>query len=379
MRFAINAKDFKKMVDKALTGTEKKGYISYLQCIKMQVLDNVLYLSGTDLTVFLTCKYDLGNGCVNGLTLVDRDDLKMLSKLSGLLEIETEEDTLRISVNQKIIRIPALSADEYPEFPIIDEIEEIGTAPQDDFLDAVENLSSFLSKADNNMWLICYNVDFQKRKIYALDGYRVGWKSISMNTNSDIADYGLLGISLGIFKKVLNAKSSDEITFSITDKYIKISGGDFTYIQKRIDGKYFDIDLLTMQPYEKYFCVDTKQLLDIVKYDCSVIDKKKSLPILMYVKDKLTVYYASQRCEVLDKIEIDHELDGDVLMGFNPLYWLDVLNVTDSDTIQVYISNPKAPVKIEANKYGFLLSPVNLTKNDQIIEKFQKFIKKDIM
>lgn len=379
MRFHIGAKVLKEMIDKALTGVAKRAAVYNLTCVKIEVLDGVLYLSGTDTGVFLTCKYDLGSNCEEGVILVDRDDLKVLTKLQGFLIIETEENILKISVNQKVVRIPALSIEDYPDFPSLGEIKEIGTVPQDDFLDAVVNLSSFLSKTDNNVWVTCYNVNFQKRKIYALDGYRVGWKNISITTKSDITDYGILGTSLGIFKKVLNAKSSNDITFSVSDKYIQISGNDFTYAQKRLDGKYFDVERLMSQSYDKYFCVDTKQLRDILKYDCAVIDKKSLMPILMCVKNDLTVYYANQRCEFLDKLEINNRLEEGLLIGFNPFYCLDVLNVSDSDIIQVYAANPRTPVKIEANKYGFVLLPVNLTKSDQIVEKFQKRIEKHII
>jgi DNA polymerase-3 subunit beta len=65
----------------------------------------------------------------------------------------------------------------------------------------------------------------------------------------------------------------------------------------------------------------------------------------------------------------DHNGD-DLSIGFNPYFWMDVLKVSDSDILSVGGVNCKAPFFIKANKYSFLILPVNLNSEVEAMEKY---------
>ena len=62
------------------------------------------------------------------------------------------------------------------------------------------------------------------------------------------------------------------------------------------------------------------------------------------------------------KEDIDIEKEGkDILIGFNPKFFIEALRVIDEEEITIYMVNPKAPcfIKDENGSYIYLILPVN--------------------
>ena len=60
--------------------------------------------------------------------------------------------------------------------------------------------------------------------------------------------------------------------------------------------------------------------------------------------------------------EIDIEKEGkDILIGFNPKFFIDALRVIDEEEVSLYMVNPKAPcfIKDDEGKFIYLILPVN--------------------
>ena len=60
--------------------------------------------------------------------------------------------------------------------------------------------------------------------------------------------------------------------------------------------------------------------------------------------------------------EIDVKKDGkDILIGFNPKFFIDALRVIDDEEVALYMVNPKAPcfIKDDEGTFIYLILPVN--------------------
>ena len=60
--------------------------------------------------------------------------------------------------------------------------------------------------------------------------------------------------------------------------------------------------------------------------------------------------------------DIDIEKEGkDILIGFNPKFFIDALRVIDDEEVTLYMVNPKAPcfIKDDQGSYIYLILPVN--------------------
>ena len=64
--------------------------------------------------------------------------------------------------------------------------------------------------------------------------------------------------------------------------------------------------------------------------------------------------------------DIDIEKEGkDILIGFNPKFFIDALRVIDDEEVTLYMVNPKAPcfIRDEEETYTYLILPVNINQN----------------
>ena len=87
-------------------------------------------------------------------------------------------------------------------------------------------------------------------------------------------------------------------------------------------------------------------------------DKK---PIIMNVTDGAMELKINSFIGSMNE-EIDIKKDGiDMLIGFNPKFFIDALRVIDEEDVFIYMVNPKAPcfIKDEKESYIYLILPVN--------------------
>ena len=65
--------------------------------------------------------------------------------------------------------------------------------------------------------------------------------------------------------------------------------------------------------------------------------------------------------------DIDKKKDKkDIMIGFNPKFFIDALRVIDEEEVNLYMVNPKAPcfIKDEEGTYTYLILPVNFSTSN---------------
>lgn len=66
-----------------------------------------------------------------------------------------------------------------------------------------------------------------------------------------------------------------------------------------------------------------------------------------------------------EDIEIEKE-GKDMMIGFNPKFFMDALRVIDEEDVMLYMVNPKAPcfIRDDNDEYIYLILPVNFNSAD---------------
>ena len=76
----------------------------------------------------------------------------------------------------------------------------------------------------------------------------------------------------------------------------------------------------------------------------------------------LAPYFYVGEDDELTGVDIDIVKEGkDILIGFNPKFFIDALRVIDEEEVSLYMVNPKAPcfIKDDEGKFIYLILPVN--------------------
>ena len=113
--------------------------------------------------------------------------------------------------------------------------------------------------------------------------------------------------------------------------------------------------------YETKIKINKRELLDCIDRTTPLVKEGDKKPIIMNIQDgnmelKINSFIGSM------KENIGIQKSGkDILIGFNPKFFIDALRVIDEEEITLYMVNPKAPcfIKDDNETFIYLILPVN--------------------
>lgn len=372
LKIKVEGKELKGIIEKALCNMDKKAAFPLLTKVILSDDGNKLTAYTTNLEGYLQVSTDTYTSIETGSVGIDEEDLKVLLKMNNEVTITELEDSILIQNVKKNISLMKYDITDFPVIPediFVDSLRY----KENDFAETINNLATFTSDNENNKVMSCFHFNITDSRVETLDGHRIGMKTI--NDNEKIKEEGKILIYNTIvadLKKTLDKKSESEIIISQSSKYIKVVGNNFTYIQRMVEGEYYKVGQMLISDFKLSFKADTEEMLSHMKYYTdNVIDKKERKPVVLKVlNNTITTYARNTRFEVSDSMEIKDHSGEDILIGFNPYFFVDALKIADSDTVSVGGTNYKAPFFINANKYSFVILPVNLNSEIEAMEKY---------
>lgn len=381
MKFTMNAKELKAMMEKGLAAIDKKVTLDSLKKLYMQVEeDGTVKMWGTDMEHFAEIRTNNAFDTSPGVLGIDIDDIKIISKMNGdvtLEDVSTEmQQRINIKCGKKIVTIPRYANTDI-FLPAMDDTEtHILSVVENWLLETIVNLSLFTAGTDVNKMMDVFNFNTKQKRIEALDGFRIGMRSLEnqniiVETENPFDTVKLHVKCLPVFKKIMDKKSDSEVKVYQDQKFIRVEGKDFTYIIKRVDGQYFNIEQMLTNSRDFVFNVDREEMLNVMKYNADMVKAENKPTILHSENGKLYSFLRTSRYETFDEIEAKNlTMNENLFIGFNPHYLVDILSVIDSDNPVFRGSKRSAPMFIDGDEYNFLVLPVNVIGED--VMEFRK-------
>ena len=113
--------------------------------------------------------------------------------------------------------------------------------------------------------------------------------------------------------------------------------------------------------YETKIQINKKELLNCIDRATLLIKEGDKKPIIMNITDESMELKINSFIGSMNE-DIDIRKDGkDILIGFNPKFFIDALRVIDEEEITLYMVNPKAPcfIRNDEESFIYLILPVN--------------------
>lgn len=387
MKFTMNAKELKTMMEKGIAAIDKKASLSSLTRLYFEVDGNgIVKVLGTNIEHYAEVRTDSAYQTSPGVLGISIDDIKIISKMSGEISIEdvsTEKEMkINIRCGKKNVTIPRYENTDI-FLPSMDDTEEkIFTIKENWLLDTVVNLNTYTSDAISNKMFQVFNFNAKSKRVEALEGHRIGMRTLENQTIHTVAEnpfdmVKLNNICVPVFKKIMDKKSEKEVVISQDKKYIKVEGNDFTYIVRRIDGEYFKVDQMLDIAEDFRFAPDRESILEAMKYDADLAkaDNADRKPVVLHSENgNLYSYINTVKYEAFDELETKEiQMKDSLYIAFNPQFLSDAFSIVDSDNPVCIGNNAKAPMLITGNEYSFLVLPVNITSDDYSV-KFAEHI-----
>ena len=169
------------------------------------------------------------------------------------------------------------------------------------------------------------------------------------------------GKTLQEISKIIPGAVDEDVIIYLTDNHIVFDFDSTTVVSRLIEGEYFKIDQMLSSDYETKVRINKKELLNCIDRATLLVKEGDKKPIIMNITDgnmelKINSFIGSMN------EDIDIEEDGkDIMIGFNPKFFIDALRVIDEEDVNLYMVNPKAPcfIKDDEGKFIYLILPVN--------------------
>lgn len=373
IKFTMNAKELKVMIDKGMTAIDKKHCNPEYKKLYFQIdQSGLLRVLGSNAEQYIEIRSDQTYDVQPGVFGIDIADIKIVTKMKGNIIVEdvTTEDMgdvgkINIKCGKKTVTIPRYqNVDIF--LPTMDGTEEkILAAKENWLLETLVNLETYTSDSMNET-MQCFNFNTKDNRIEALDGHRLG-----MRTLRDQEVYSENSVMLNrscvpVFKKAMSKKSESKVTISQDEKYVKVDGNDFTYVRRKQDGTYFDVEKLLRFDSDFKFVPDRESMLEMAKYNNELrVNDGKDAPVVFHSENGgLYSYIKTHKYEAFDEIATsENNMKSDLYIAFNPSYIADAFSIVDSDEPECVGINAKSPIVIKGDEYSFLILPINIKNN----------------
>ncbi len=341
--------------------------MSILECVMIDATANQIKLMANDM--------EIGIETIIEGTIIERGviavDAKIFSDMIRHLPNEdvtiiTNESTFAttISCGKEHYDLSGKTGSDFPLIPIIPRNQPI-VIPQFRLKDIIRQTIFSTSENDANRMMggELFEIAADKLRVVSLDGHRISIRNVVLADSYVDQKVIVPAKTLNELSKIMNGGPDDLVKIYITENHIIFEFEETTVVSQLIDGEYFRIDHMLSTDYETKITLNKKDLLDKITRANLLVSEVDKKPIILNITDgRMEMKIVSARGSYDGDLAISKE-GRDIMIGFNPKFFIEALRVIDDDRIDIYMVSPKAPcfIRDDGGSYNYLILPVNFT------------------
>ena len=338
--------------------------MNILECILIDASTDEIKFTANDMELGIETKIE-GEIVEHGIIALDAkifsEIVRKLPDNEVTIETDNSFQTL-ITCEKPKFNIIGKSGEDFSYLPYVERMDSI-IMSQFTLKEVIRQTIFSIADNDNNKLMTgeLFEISENQLKVVSLDGHRISIRNINLKDYYKYKKVVVPGKTLNEISKILPGSADKEVVIYITDNHIIFEFDQTTVVSRLIEGEYFRIEQMLSSDYETKVRINKKELLDCIDRATLLIKEGEKKPIIMNVADghmelKINSFIGSMN----EDIDIDKE-GKDILIGFNPKFFIDALRVIDEEEVTLYMVNPKAPcfIKDDEESYIYLILPVN--------------------
>lgn len=338
--------------------------MAILECILIDASANEIKLTANDMELGIETKIE-GEIAERGVIALDAKIFSEIVRKLPDSDVTIETDAsfkTTITCEKAKFNIVGKSGDDFSYIPYIERNEPI-IMSQFTLKEVIRQTIFSIADNDNNKLMTgeLFEIEENDLKVVSLDGHRISIRNIELKNNYSHKKVVVPGKTLQEVSKILPGSAEDEVSIFLTDNHIVFEFENTTVVSRLIEGEYFKIEQMLSSDYETKVKINKRELLDCIDRATLLVKEGDKKPIIMNITDgtmelKINSFIGSMN----EDIDIAKE-GKDILIGFNPKFFIDALRVIDEEEVTLYMVNPKAPcfIKDDEGTFIYLILPVN--------------------
>ena len=338
--------------------------MAILECILIDASANEIKLTANDMELGIETKIE-GEIAERGVIALDAkifsEIVRKLPDSDVVIETDASFKTT-ITCEKAKFNIVGKSGDDFSYIPYIERNEAI-TLSQFTLKEVIRQTIFSIADNDNNKLMTgeLFEIEENHLKVVSLDGHRISIRNIELKNNYEHKKVVVPGKTLQEVSKILPGSAEEDVNMFLTDNHIVFEFDDTTVVSRLIEGEYFKIEQMLSSDYETKVKINKRELLDCIDRATLLVKEGDKKPIIIHITDGSMELKINSQIGSMNE-DIDIVKDGkDILIGFNPKFFIDALRVIDEEEVSLYMVNPKAPcfIKDDEGKFIYLILPVN--------------------
>ena len=366
MKFTLSREALLNPLQLVVGVVERRQTLPILSNVLLSLEGNLLSMTGTDLEVEIKGSTEVvSSGEAGEVTVSARKFLDICRSLpdGAQVDFSSSEGKAQIVSGRSRFSLATLPAN---EFPSVDEGEQnVEFSVSGSMIRGLIDSTSFaMAQQDVRYYLngMLWEVTHNQLRVVATDGHRLALcdghceVAVDDKISAILPRKGIIELS--------RLLADDEARVSIGSNHIRVTGADYCFTSKLVDGSYPDYDRVVPKGGDKLVVGDREQLKQAFGRTAILSNEKYRGVTIQLVNGAMHLAANNPEQEEAQE-EVSVAYEGDSLeIGFNVSYLLDVLNVLKSKEIRFTLADSNSSALVEdasgASKATYVVMPMRL-------------------
>lgn len=353
MHFLIETKLLYQALRKVVGIISGRPRLPILNHVLLEINENYLFITATDLEIEITVKVLLNNVCSNdfSITVSGRKLFSICSSISEYLKISVElkNNKLMINSGSSSFSLSTFSSVDFPKLESQKDVAELEISQI--VLRKIIELTQFaMGNEDVRYYLngIFFEVKNSIIRVVATDGHRLAVCSVFINRLSLFHTMIIPRKSICEILRLLSfEKKSLPISMRMNNHSVCLKINDYTITSKLVDAVFPDYHNIFVKQSNSMLEVLSDRLKQALKR-AAIISHEKSRIVKFVLIDNVLKIIAKNFENEISEETLDVIYTGtNMEISFNVSYLLDVLNVINTKIVRFLFTNASSSVQLE--------------------------------
>ncbi len=365
MKFSLSREALLNPLQLVVGVVERRQTLPILSNVLLSLQGDRLSLTGTDLEVEIVGSTQVSSADEGGeVTVSARKFLDICRSLpeGAQVDFSSSDGKAQLKSGRSKFTLATLPAN---EFPSVDEGERnIEFIVQASVLKGLIEATSFaMAQQDVRYYLngMLWELSTNKLRAVATDGHRMALCDAACEVSVESSMAAILPRK-GIME-LSRLLGDEDVTVTMGSNHIRITGADYCFTSKLVDGAYPDYDRVLPKGGDKLVVGDRAELKQAFSRTAILSNEKyRGVRILLSNGVIKMVANNPEQEEAEEEVTVNYAGD-DLEIGFNVSYLLDVLNVLKGAEVRLTLSDSNSSALVEDAADGsavYVVMPMRL-------------------
>ena len=349
MKFSVVREALLKPLQLVAGVVERKQTMPVLANVLLEVKDNVLTLTGSDLEVELVGHITLDECQEGRITVPARKLMDICKSLpdSAVIELSVDDTRAVIRSGRSRFTLSTLPADEFPNIQDMQGDLSVVVA-QNSVRRLIERTGFAMANQDVRYYLngMLFEVADGQLRVVATDGHRLATAIEDAQVSGDLTQ--VIVPRKGVLELNRLLSDTDEtVELQIGSNHIRAKVADYIFTSKLVEGKFPDYHRVIPRNNDKIIIADRLELRQVF-LRASILSNEKYRGVRLILANGMLQVFANnpEQEEAEESVLVQYQGEN-LEVGFNVSYLLDVLGVVNSQEVRISLNDATASALVE--------------------------------